>query len=70
MFLKMYTTEEVDASLAGCDEKAVRFWRWEMVKIIAELDVVCSFCTFSLRFVLFCIQISFCDPDPVGEPQH
>lgn len=52
MFLKMYNTEEVDASaLAGCDEKTVRFWRWEMIKIIAELDVVCSYCTFC--FIVF-----------------
>lgn len=40
MFLKLYGTEEVNASRVGCDEKTFRKWVWFYAEGIANLDKV------------------------------
>jgi hypothetical protein len=45
-FLKQYSTEEVNASFAKCDEKMFRKWCWTIIHILAMLELV------SLQFPL------------------
>jgi hypothetical protein len=40
MFLKQYNKEEVNASMAGCDEKTFRLWSWLVIRVIADLDML------------------------------
>ena len=40
MFLKQYNTEEVNASMAGCDEKTFRRWCWLVVHVLADIELV------------------------------
>jgi hypothetical protein len=42
MFLKQYNTEEVNASMAGCDEKTFRHWCWLVINILADMELVCG----------------------------
>lgn len=39
-FMKVYASEEVNAGIAGCDEKTVRKWNWKIIDEIANLDCV------------------------------
>jgi hypothetical protein len=38
MFFKLYCAEEVNSSLAGCDEKTFRKWCWIFVFAISDLE--------------------------------
>ena len=38
MFMKIYTSENILASLAGCDEKTFRKWVWLFIDAIANLE--------------------------------
>ena len=53
MFMKVYATETVHASIAGCDEKTFRKWSWIFVEGIAGLEAsfvsVNSCCHYCLR---------------------
>ena len=40
LFLKQYNTEEVNASMAGCDEKTFRHWCWLVIGILANMELV------------------------------
>ena len=40
MFLKLYSSENVLASIAGVDEKTFRKWTWHWVRILSELNIV------------------------------
>jgi hypothetical protein len=42
MFLKQYNTEEVTASMAGCDKKTFRLWCWLVVRVLADMELVCT----------------------------
>ena len=50
MFLKVYATETVFASIFECDEKTLRKWIWMMIEKIATINVVSWFATLSHRF--------------------
>ena len=39
-FLKQYGLEEVNAAFAKCDEKTYRKWCWEIIDVLAELELV------------------------------
>ena len=40
LFLKVYSSENVHAIIAGVDEKTFRKWAWTFVNLIASLDLV------------------------------
>ncbi|KAG9407624.1 hypothetical protein AC1031_002342 [Aphanomyces cochlioides] len=40
MFLKVYGSESVHATIAGTDEKTFRKWCWLYVALISELDII------------------------------
>jgi hypothetical protein len=40
MLLKQYNTEEVNASMAGCDEKTFRLWCWLVIHVLADMELV------------------------------
>jgi len=40
LFLKLYCSESVHATLCGCDEKTFRKWTWLGVKALGHLEVV------------------------------
>ena len=40
LFLKRYDSTEINAAIAGVDEKTYRKWSWAYIELIAELDVV------------------------------
>lgn len=40
MFLKQYSTETVNSALARADPKTFRKWVWQIVNIIADLQLV------------------------------
>lgn len=42
-FLKIYSTEAHNASVANCDEKTYRKWAWKFIYAIADLDLVSVF---------------------------
>ena len=42
IFLKLYASESIHASLAGVDEKTFRKWSWVWIKTIATLEIVLS----------------------------
>ena len=42
LFLKVYSTECVHATLIGLDEKPVRNWQWRAVCVLGNLRLVCS----------------------------
>ena len=41
MFLKIYSSENVHASVAGVDEKTFRKYSWDIIKLISDLKFVC-----------------------------
>lgn len=58
LFLKVYASEHILASMCACDEKTLRKWVWAMVEKMADLEVVSQEClsfsqdvilTFSMR---------------------
>lgn len=40
LFLKVYSTENVNSLISGADEKTFRKWTWIFVELIADLEVV------------------------------
>jgi len=40
LFLKLYCSESVHATLCGCDEKTFRKWTWLGVTVLGHLEVV------------------------------
>ena len=40
MFLKQYNTEEVNSSVAGCDETTFRNWVWYILSVISTVEIV------------------------------
>ena len=44
MFLKIYSTECVDAGIVNANEKSFRKWVWFLVKEVSKLEFVSSFC--------------------------
>ena len=40
MFLKAYSTENVNANIVRVDEKDFQEWSWIMVKALSRLDLV------------------------------
>ncbi|KAH9095723.1 hypothetical protein LEN26_017765 [Aphanomyces euteiches] len=40
MFLKVYATESIHATLAGVDEKTFRKWTWQWIEALADLQKV------------------------------
>lgn len=42
MFLKIYGTEHVHASLAGCHEDTFRKWTWHFIEIVSSMNTVSS----------------------------
>lgn len=43
-FLKIYATEHVHCSVAGCDDNFFRKWSWNFVLLMADLQVVSNYC--------------------------
>ena len=39
-FLKVYASEEVNATVAHMDEKTLRKWNWIVIKAISDLNCV------------------------------
>ena len=52
LFMKVYATEHIHASLAGCCEKTFRKWAWKFVNTISYLDseMVCLLVIFIIIF--------------------
>lgn len=46
MFLRLYETEHVNASLAQVDEKTFRKWTWKVISKLSRLNLVCSHINF------------------------
>ena len=40
MFLKIYETEQIHATLAGCDEKSFRKWSKTYIYLLADISTV------------------------------
>ena len=51
-FLKVYGTENVQASIVGADEKTYRKWIWIVIEWMSNLDVV-SYFSKKNHFLLF-----------------
>ena len=51
MFLKIYSTENVLASIIGVDEKTFRKYSWPIIKLISDLKLACYYSTFLVRFI-------------------
>jgi len=45
MFLKLYTTETIHSSLAGCNEKTFRKWAFLYIRLLANANNVSCFYT-------------------------
>ena len=54
LFCRVYNTEHVNASMAGCDEKTFRKWSWVFVEAISDLqhEVVSLIILFTIHFTL------------------
>lgn len=48
LFLKLYSTEKINASLAGCNEKTFRKWAFCYIRLIANTNIVSPTPTTSL----------------------
>ena len=42
MLLNVYSTEAVHATIAGADEKTLRKWTRQLVRLLSELPLVCA----------------------------
>ena len=40
MFLKQYNTEEVNSSLADCNETTFQNWVWHILSLISTIEIV------------------------------
>lgn len=40
LFLKVYSTEHLNCSITGCDEKTFRKWCWKFVILLSDLKSV------------------------------
>ena len=58
LFLKLYLSEKVNASICECDEKTYRQWNWTMLEYLANIDIVSTpmnylFCWFDRTHQLY-----------------